>query len=524
MKRKRIFAMIVLVLSVMISACASSGNKAQTENASGKPKLLKVATAGSVTTWDPSISDSTESEFLANIYEPLLWANPPGSAEEFSPALAEKWEHNEDGNVWTFTIRKGVTFHDGASLNAEAVKKSIERTIKLDRGSARIWEPVEKIEVADEYTVKFTLKSPVPLERIVSAGYAAWIMSPNVIDKDEAWFNEGREAGTGPWKLESYKPQKEVLLTKNDKYWEPLDTNFEKVFISMVGEDVVREQMLTSGQVDLTTTPVENLKTLEKNPNIQIERVNGYHNFVGFFNTKKPPLDNKLVRQALSYAVDYQAIIEVATKGEGTQAKGPVPKGLWPSDPSLPSYSFNIEKAKELLKQAGVNPADLKLTLTYASESMEEARFAPLIKEGFAKLGVTVNVEPILWNQQWEKGKGDPHAAQDIFVLQFWPSYADGYGNLKQMFGTEEKPSLNLAYWSNPQFDKLVTQAYLLSGTSKDLSKEMYVQAQKLVIDEAPAMYFFDNKEILSMNKSLIGEANNPNYTYVTFYHKLKTK
>ncbi|HZG16278.1 MAG TPA: ABC transporter substrate-binding protein [Candidatus Bathyarchaeia archaeon] len=515
---------IMLVLSMVLSACGSTSKEAQTQSASEKPKLLKVATAASVTTWDPSISVSTESAYLANIYEPLLWVNPPGSPEEFSPALAEKWEHSEDGKVWTFFIRKGVKFHDGADLNAEAVKKSIERTINIGKGSAYLWAPVEKMEVVDEYTLKFHLKYPIPFERIAGASLAAWIMSPNVVDKDEAWFNEGHAAGTGPWKLESYKTDKEVLLTKNENYWGKVDTNFEKVFINIIAEDVVREQMLTSGAADIAYTPIENLKSLEQDPNIQIVRSLGYYNFVGFFNTKKPPLDNKLVRQALSYAVDYDAIIEVATKGEATQAKGPVPQGLWPSDPSLPSYSLNLEKAKELLAQAAVNPADLKLTLTYASENMDEARFAPLIKEGLAKLGVSVNVEPIMWNQQWERGKGDPRTAQDIFILQFWPSYADGYDNLKTMFSTEERPHLNLAYYSNPDFDKMIRQAYALSGTKKEEAKELYLQAQNLLIDEAPAMFFYDRKEVVSMRNTITGDAANPNYPYVTFFHKLKTK
>ncbi|MDF2684484.1 MAG: Dipeptide-binding transporter, periplasmic substrate-binding component [Brevibacillus sp.] len=438
--------------------------------------------------------------------------------------MAEKWEHSEDGKVWTFFIRQGVKFHDGADLSAEAVKKSIERTIKIGKGGAFIWEPVEKMEVADEFTLKFYLKNPVLFERIVSSGAAAWIMSPNVIEKDEAWFNEGRAAGTGPWKLESYKADKEILLTKNENYWGKVDTNFEKVFVNIITEDVVREQMLTSGQVDVAYTPVENLKTLEQDPNIQVVRSQGYQNFVGFFNTKRPPLDNKLVRQALSYAVDYDAIIEVATKGAATKAKGPVPQGLWPSDPSLPSYSMNIEKAKELFKQAGVNPADLKLTLTYSSANMDEARFAPLIKEGFAKLGVTVSVEPILFTQQWEKGKGAPKTAQDIFVLMYWPTYADGYDHLKTMFGTEKEPYMNLAYWSKPEFDELIKRAYTLSGTKKEESKELYRKAQNLLIDEAPAMFFYDKMEAVSMKKSLTGDATNPNYSYVTFYHKLKTK
>lgn len=533
-KKYSLIFSVILIIALILSACGNETVDGENSKEEATPKnqdqsekkvqtLLRVADTSAVTTLDPSVSFSTEVAYLSNIYEPLLWANPVGSDQLFTPALAEDWEHNDDGTIWTFYLRDGVLFHDGTEFNADAVKKSIERTMTLGKGAAFIWAQVNEIEVLDNLIVRFHLSDPVPFERIVSSGNGAWIMSPAVVDHDEDWFNQGNAAGTGPWKLESYKPDQEVILTRNEQYWDALDTNFEKVLITLVSEGIVQQQMLTAGEVDIVTSvPVENIDSLEKNDNVQIVREPSFYNFVGFFNTKRPPLDNKLVRQALSYAVPYDAIIEVATKGAGTQAAGPVPQGLWPFDESLKPYEFNIAKAKQLLDEAGVNPADIKLEMTYAAENGYEERFSVLVKEGFEELGVHLDVQPILWSQQWERAKGDPENAQDIFVLMWWPTYSDGYDNLKNLFGREANPAWNLAYWYNDKYEGLIDDAYVLSGADVGRSQKLYTEAQEMLLEEAPSIYFFDMQRVVSMGSDLKGHGTNPNYPNVIFYHKFK--
>src|SRR3954469_24384756 len=117
--------LIALAVALPLSAFAADPTEAPS-GAGGTPNVLKVASTANITTWDPVKSFSTEAFYMANIYEPLLWINPPGSAEKFTPALATKWEHSDDGLTWTWLIRDGVTFHDGTPLDADAVVKSIQ--------------------------------------------------------------------------------------------------------------------------------------------------------------------------------------------------------------------------------------------------------------------------------------------------------------------------------------------------------------------------------------------------------------
>jgi len=495
------------------------------------PRILKVASTASITTWDPSASFSTEAAYMANLYEPLVWVNPPGAKDKYSPALAEKWERSDDGKTWTFHLRQGVKFHDGAELNADAVVKSISRTITLGQGAAFIWAPVDKIESPDAMTVVFKLKYAVPMELIVGATYGAWIFSPKAIEaaaQDPKYFEKGVEAGTGPYKLESYSPDKEVVFGAFKDYWGGWkDVNhFDKVVISIVPEAVTQQQMLEGGQVDLASSvPLENIQRFKDNPKFTVYEEPSPFDYVAFLNTKKPPLDNKLVRQAIAYAVNYDDVVAIGAQGYGTQSRGPAPKGIWPYSEDVQQYKQDLNKAKDLMKQAGLAGKTVKLTLTYAAENQNEERFAPVLKDALKQIGFDVEIKPMLWNQQWKLAKDDPTKAQDILCLLYWPTYSDaGADNLYVMFHSEKKPFFNLGYYSNPEYDKLIDDAAAIMVPDPNKSQEMYTKAMNILVEDSPALFLYDLKTVPIVPKTLQGYKYNLNYPFSTFYYPLYTK
>jgi ABC-type transport system substrate-binding protein len=216
MKRFTLFVSLLVALSLVLSACgggaateapaAPADNSAPeaaapTEAAPAAPSVLKIANTANITTWDPIESFSTEAAYMANVYEQLLSVNPPGSAEQFTPLLAESWESNEDGTVWTFNLRSGVTFHDGEPMNADAVVKSLDAA-RTAGGASFIWWMVDSIEAVDDLTVQFNLSASAPIDLIASSLYGAWIVSPKALDAaaaDENYWANGVEAGTGPY-------------------------------------------------------------------------------------------------------------------------------------------------------------------------------------------------------------------------------------------------------------------------------------------------------------------------------------
>ncbi len=485
------------------------------------PKVLRVAATASVTTWDPSASFSTEALYMANLYEPLIWINPDGS---FKPALAESYEVSDDGLGWTFKLRDGVTFHDGEPLTADAVVKSIQRTIDLGTGASWIWWMVDSIEAADDVTVQITLTTPYPLDRVAASTYAAWIMSPAAADQDSEWFEEGREAGSGPWMLESYTPDEEIVLTRFEDYWGGWeDTQFDKVVISIVPEQVVQAQMLEGGEVDLALSlPVETQESFKANTDFEVYQDATLFNYVGFMNTKRPPLDNELVRQAIAYAIPYEDVVAVGTGGLGQQARGPVPHGLWPYSDEVFQYSYDPDKAKELLAEAGYPDGGFELVLTHAAENLNEERFAPVIKDALADLGIEVEIRPMLWAQQWELAKGDPTEAQDMFLLLWWPTISDGYDNLSSMFKCEEEPFFSLAYYCNEEYDSQINEALNLTATDPDQSQALYTEAMNTLAEESPALFLYDTNVFRPVPTYLEGYEYNANYPFSTFFYPIK--
>ena len=499
------------------------------------PKVLNIANTATITTWDPIASFSTEAAYMGNMYEQLLRVNPPGSADKYTPLLATSWDISADGLTYTFHLRANVKFHDGEPLTADAVKQSIDAA-KDHAGASFIWFPLDHIDVVDPLTVNFVLAYSVPLELIASSLYGAWIVSPKALTAaaaDANYFANGVEAGTGPYMLESYTPDKEIVFTKNPDYWGGWQPGqFDKVVVEIVGEAVTQQQMLEGGQVDLVTRlPIENYASFKTNPNYTYDEEQTYFNYVGFFNTLRPPLDNPAVRQALSYAIPYQDIITVGANGLASQARGPVPQGIWPWSDQVNQYTYDIEKAKTLLAAAGHPDGGFSLKLTYASENDVEAAFAPLIKDSFAQIGVDVTIEPILFSQQWQAAKSDAANAQDIFLLLYWPTYSDaGSDNMWSMFyGYGDSPHLNvtgfnLSYWADDTYNGLMDTAMADTVIDPATSQTKYNEANNRLVDQAPGIFFMDTKSAFVIPTYIKGFKYNINYPFTPyFFYQLST-
>jgi peptide/nickel transport system substrate-binding protein len=541
MPRKWSVLSLLVVLSVLAAACAGGATAAATQPPAATaapaqptavppteaPRVLKVAATANITTWDPVKSFSTEALYLGNFYEGLLRVNPPGSKEAYTPLLAESWEKSADGLTWTFHLRQGVKFHDGETMNAEAVKKSIEAA-KDHGGASFIWLPLDHVAAVDDLTVEFVLSYSAPLELIVGSNYGAWIVSPKALDAaaaDDKYFETGIEAGTGPYKLESFTPDKEILMAADPGYWGGWSDvkHYDKVLVTITPEAVQQQQMLEGGEVDLALSiPLENIADFKTKSGFQVMEEPSLFNYTALFNTLRPPLDNKLVRQALSYAIPYADIIKIGAQGYGTQSRGPVPAGVWPYSPDAPQYTQDLAKAKDLLKQAGHDGGGFKLKLTYAAENQAEERFVPLIKDAFAQIGVEVEIQALQFNQQWDLAKTDPASAQDMFVVLYWPTYSDaGADNMWSLYHSSKKPFFNLSYWVNTDYDRLVDDAAALTVSDPAKSQQEYLDAMKLIYDEAPGVAFYDTKAVYAVPDHVKGFKYNLNYPFTIFFYPL---
>ncbi|MBL7183093.1 MAG: ABC transporter substrate-binding protein [Anaerolineae bacterium] len=476
---------------------------------------------------DPSVSFSNDSVVMGNAYETLVFYNPPGSEEVLSPALATSWEASEDGLAWTFNLREGVKFHDGTDFNAEAVKYSVERTINLGLGAAFIWDAVDEVNVIDDYTVEFKLTYAAPLDLVAASGYGAWIFSPTCIEAQgenvSEWLNEGHDCGSGPYMIESRERGTRLVVTRFDDYWGGWkEGQFDKVVFAINPDPVVQQQMLEAGEADAAYgLPRVNFEALDARDDVTVYINPSFQNLLGLFNMEKEPTNNELVRQALSYAFPYEEFIEGVMLGQATQAYGPVPAGMWGFSDDLFQYTHDLDKARELLAEAGYPEGGFDLLMTYATGDLEEEQAGELWKAELAKLGVNLEVRGMEWEPQWDLAMSDPLAAQDIFVMYWWPDYVTPYTYLFNMFHCEEEILFNDGYYCNPEFDELIDEGNELSATDRAEAERLFIEAQEILIEDAAAMFFYDLPNDHELRSDIKGYADNPAYPHIIFVYKL---
>lgn len=513
------------VAALLLSGCGSSSEKGA---APARSSILDASTTAAITTWDPVKSFSTEVFYLANVYEPLLWANPPGDGERFRPGLATRWKRSADARTWTFTLRSGVRFRDGTPLTSAAVKQSI-LAVKDRGGAAFLWSALDRISTPDERTVVFRMTSGTEVDVAASSMYGAWIVSPRALAasaRDEQYFERGTDAGTGPYEIADYTPGKQVVLKADPGYWGRSSDGggqFRTVNVQITKDAVAEQQMVESGQVDLAlTVPLENIAQFEADDRFEVVTCESSLSYLGFFNTTRKPLDDPKVRRALSLAMPYQDVIDVGAEGFGTPARGPVPRGVFPYDESIPESEQDLEEARRLLAEAGYPDGGFSLRLTYAAENDQQKKFAPLIKDALAKIGVRATISGKLFNQQWEEAKGDPRSAQDMFLLLYWPTASDaGADNLATLFRSSAEPFFNLSYWRSAEYDRLVDEAIRVTATDRDKAQALYNRAMRMLVDQAPGAYFYDVRRPIVMTKGLTGFECNPNYSFSLFFDRL---
>lgn len=497
-------------------------------------KIVIYASLSEMTTADPSTEFSNSILWMCLVYEPLVWYDP--LENKFIPGLAERWDVSEDGMTWTFYLREGAKFHDGTPVTAAAVKSSIERTVELGQGAAFIWDPVEEIKVVDDYTVQFKLKYPAPLNMIAASSYGAWIFSPNTPNTAE-WFNEGNDAGSGPYKLAKWDPESEVILEKFEEWWGwklpdyPMASpKAPDVFIIKIVKDAVtQETLVKAGDIHIAEyVPLEDVDALKRDPNLQVVIKPSFQNLLMLLNTKKPPLDNVLVRRAIAHAVPYDDIVEVARAGLAQVASGPIPNGMWGHFDDF-RFEYNLEKAKQLLAEAGYpDGIDRPLLLVYTAGDIYEKRTAELIAASLSKIGIEVEIRPMSWEEQWalaQAGWENPDAAQDLFIFYWWPTYITPFDFLYNMFHSDSK-AFNLCYYENPEFESLIEEAVYWEGIDRDKALSLYYKAQKMLYEDVPVVPLWDGMDVrvgVSGIKNL-EKAVNPAYPTVIFAQVLSVE
>lgn len=450
--------------------------------------ILTVLRPFSFKNLDPArASDHDSTLIIYNIYEGLVKIDPRTLTPV--PALARSWKISDSGRRWTFNLHPEAIFHDGTRVTSEAVKFNYQRVISLKPSispySLLTFGPVEKVETPDSQTIEFILKYPyAPFLYNLAMPFAAPVISPEAIKKygDDFWRHP---SGTGPYMLGEIKKDS-ILLKANTGYYGGRPKN-KGVMILTVPDDTRRAKMLLAGKADIIFSPAPEDEKALAGQGIRVIEIPGNDiSYLGMYTDKKP-FDNKMVRLAISCALDRERLVRETLKGCCQPATGVLPPGIEGAINDSPPKT-RLDLARSFLARAGYTRGiDMEL-ITYTGTRpycpAGGKTLARAIKEQLAGAGVRVTIR----DRDWEEHKTAIRQKQGNAFLYGWTGDCENPENFLHMLFSSSLISsgLNATAYNNPQLDLLLGAAR--QETSGKKRAELYRRAHQTVINDAPVI------------------------------------
>ncbi|ALS75634.1 peptide ABC transporter substrate-binding protein [Planococcus rifietoensis] len=502
-KVRQLFYFFIAFGLVVLAGCSSdnaeSDGGAAPEDEKSGGTLVYGRGADSVSLDPINVTDGESIRVTHNIYETLLEYD---HNLELQPKLATEYSSSEDGLTWTFQLREGVKFHDGTDFNADAVVFNFERWMDPENpyhegdfpyypflyGGFKGDENhlIESVTATGEHELEIVLKRKTAPFLSYLAISMFGIASPAAIEQYGAGIGEN-PVGTGPFKFEEWNRNNTITLSKNEDYWMEGKPYLDQVIYQVIPENSARLNALQTGEIDIVdgmnasdTTIVEDTEGIEliKRPSFNI----GYM----AFNMEKEPFDDPLVRKAINMAIDKEEIVDAFYNGLADPATSPLPPSLWSHDESLEKYDYNVEEAKKLLAEAGLEDGFTTELHTMSNPRPylpEPMKIAEAIQSDLAEIGITAEIVSSEWATYLEDTKNGKHS----MAMYGWTGVmADPdnflYPNLSKT--NAEVPAQNIAFYKSDEFTSLITEAR--ETIDQDKRTELYQEAQQLFQEDAP--------------------------------------
>jgi peptide/nickel transport system substrate-binding protein len=512
-RRGTVVGMSIPLVSFLAAACGGGGGGETTGGGGTTPTAtgavqsggnIRVALIQPTTEPNPLlVQDEGGAGLLGSTGEFLSFSN---EKLELEPRIAESWEPNEDGTVWTFKIRQGVKYHSGGTLVANDVKTTFDKLIDPDGGSANAQSALGGvlspggIEAPDDSTVVFNLDAAngnFPT-LVSSANYNAIIIPA---DLDPADWGKTFE-GTGPFKLDSFTPKVGAKFVRNDTYW-GTKANPDSMELKFYDEEGPMILALQGDEVDFVEHfSVSGGKALLNDPNVNVIAVKAATHRELHMRTDKEPFTDKRVRQAIALSIDRQALVDGLWEGQADIGNDSPFAPLYPStDTSVPQREQNIDQAKQLLADAGMTSFSVELNTWNGFEIPD---LAQLVKQYAAAIGVTINLK--ITDAGTYYGDG-------VFGKSTWLDSVMGitdYGHrpvpnvylTAPLSGDPKVGVWNSAHFANDQYDSLVKQ--YVAALDIDSQKGVAKQIEELLLDETPIIFPYFYYFLSAAKKNLL--------------------
>lgn len=467
MRRLRVTSRLVLMTGLMLGGSASAEN-------------LNMSVSAAITTLDPHMTSTVQTNLsvASHIYTPLVTRGPD---LKLKPAAAESWKVVDD-LTWRFKIRPGITFANGEALDANAVKWNIDRILDpKNKIHNRPWfEPITEVKVLGPTELEIRTAKPYPA---LADQMSMFFILPPQWSASHDLANDA--LGSGPYELVSFVPGDRVVLKARPNYFEG-KPEFDEVVIRSISEPSVRVAAVLAGEIDLAVDiPPSDIERINASGKANAGATPSVRSMFVKINTLKAPFkDNLKLRQALNYAIDKKAIIDVIFNGHGTESNCQVLTPLYFGyNEDLKPYPYDPEKARALVKESGVaTPIPVEFEIPLGRYLLSE-EIGQVIAAQLEDVGFSVKIQEMEFGSYINKYIRGNDLGQLSYLGQAWPTLdADG---LLTLF----EPGNVYAYWNNRTFGDLLNRARTTVDAGQ--RKELYKQATKVMCEDAPVAFLF---------------------------------
>ena len=474
----------------------AGGAQAQTP-----PGVLIVGQIAEPKALDPAaVTAVNDFRILMNVYDGLV--RYKDGTLEVEPALATDWEINEDGTVYTFTLREGVRFHDGSPFNAEAVKFNFDRMLNEDHPFYEtgpfplsfFFSAVETVEALDEQTVRFTLNAPYAPFLSNLAYPTGLIVSPAAVEQHGADFGRN-PSGTGPFRFAEWRSNEAVVVEANADYWDGAPELQAVVFRPITDANTRTAEMLAGGIDLMVEVPPVALSEFQDDSYAVHEQA-GPHVWFLILNAKEGPFADRRVRQAANYAVNKSALVSEVLEGTAEVAAGPTPPAFaWAYNESLEPYPYDPDKARELIAEAGADGAELTFYVTEGGSGMlDPIAMGTAIQADLEAVGFDVTIETYEWNTFLGEVNPGLEGKADMAEMAWMTNDPDTLPFLAlRTEAWPDKGGFNSGYYSNPKVDELLEAARV--ATDQEERARLYKEMQTIVQEDAPWVFVANWKQ-----------------------------
>src|SRR6266850_2384731 len=476
-------------------------------------KELVTAQAGDISKFDPHFSTSSNDIRVSfNLFDNLSSRHPDG---KLYPGLATEWKL-EAQTTWRFKLRQGVKFHNGDPFTSADAKWSIERTYDpaVKTMVATALTTIDHIDAPDPFTVVFTTKKPDPLLAARLAFYGGQIVPKKYVGSVGNDTFNAKPVGTGPVRFGSWVKDDKAVLEANPDYWGG-KIDVDRWTMRPIPETAPRIAALLKGEVDIITQlPPDQGERVAGNATTRVAGALYAGLYVLGVNSKRPPLDNPLVKQALSLAIDREAIVKELWRGRGIVPNGPIAKGDNHYDASQPALAYSPAEAKDRLKKAGYKNEEIFIETTVAYVAQDKA-MAEAIAAMWKDIGVNVKVEVVEYSVRAQKNR------EKSFKGMWWSDPTSTLGDPDGMMWRLLSPGGPMDYWRDARWDELGSAARF--SVDEKFRAGAYKEMSKIFLEQLPWLPVIQPYEDYGLQK-YVEFAPNPNQQFEVRRFNLKLR